>query len=91
MRGCRGKETAAPLRFAPVGMTVLLQGQVSFAEALDDTTKVSSRPERSVVEGPAVSSIRALIRSFPRINAGLPPAGLPPARRRAPPIPCENL
>jgi hypothetical protein len=36
-------------------MTILLQGQVILAEALSGTTELSSRPERSVVEGPAVS------------------------------------
>jgi len=53
-----GKETAGPstpLRFAPVGMTILLQGQLFLAEALAGITELSSRPERSVVEGPAVS------------------------------------
>jgi hypothetical protein len=35
-------------------MTILLQGQVFLAEALAGTTELSSRPERSVVEGPAV-------------------------------------
>ena len=56
------KQQVPPLRFAPVGMTILLQGQVFFAEALAATTEtlaatteLSSRPERSVVEGPAVS------------------------------------
>jgi hypothetical protein len=36
-------------------MTILLQGQVILAEALSGTTELSSRPERSVVEGTAVS------------------------------------
>jgi hypothetical protein len=48
-------ETAGPLRCALVGTTILLQGQVSLAEALAGTAELSSRPERSVVERPAVS------------------------------------
>jgi hypothetical protein len=36
-------------------MTMLLRGQVFLAEALAGLTALSSRPERSVVEGPAVS------------------------------------
>jgi hypothetical protein len=35
-------------------MTILLQGQVFPAKALVGPTELSSRPERSVVEGPAV-------------------------------------
>jgi hypothetical protein len=46
-----------PLRYAPVEMTILLQGQVFLAEALAGTTKLSSRTERSTVEGPAVSLV----------------------------------
>jgi hypothetical protein len=49
------KPQVPPLRYAPVGMTILLQGQAFLAEALASTTELSSRPERSVVEGPAVS------------------------------------
>jgi len=36
-------------------MTILLPGQVFPVEAPAGTTELSSRPERSVVEGPAVS------------------------------------
>jgi hypothetical protein len=36
-------------------MTILLQGQVFLGETLAGTAELSSRPERSVVEGPAVS------------------------------------
>ena len=36
-------------------MTILLHGQVLLTEALAGTAELSSRPERSVVEGPAVS------------------------------------
>jgi hypothetical protein len=36
-------------------MTILLQGQVFLAKAFSGTTELSSRAERSVVEGPAVS------------------------------------
>jgi hypothetical protein len=49
------KPQVPPLRFAPVGMTIPWRGQGSLAEALAGTPKLSSRPERSVVEGPAVS------------------------------------
>jgi hypothetical protein len=55
VRGWGKKQQVPPLRYAPVGMTILLQGQVLLAEALAGTTELSSRPERSVVEGPAVS------------------------------------
>jgi hypothetical protein len=48
------------LRFAPVGMTILLLGQVFLAEALTGTSELSSRPERSGVEGPAVAFPRVL-------------------------------
>ena len=52
-----GRETqqVPPLRYAPVGMTILLHGQVLLTEALAGTAELSSRPERSAVEGPAVS------------------------------------
>ena len=53
-----------PLRFAPVGMTILLRGQVFLAEALAVITELSSRPERSVVEGPAVLSAGTHTRSL---------------------------
>src|SRR5580692_10736424 len=51
-----GRETqqVPPLRYAPVGMTILLHGQVLLTEALAGTAELSSRPERSAVEGPAV-------------------------------------
>jgi hypothetical protein len=49
-----GKPQVPPLRFAPVGTTILLRGQVLRAEVLAGTTELSSRPERSEVEGPAV-------------------------------------
>jgi hypothetical protein len=52
------KQQVPPLRFAPVGMTSSITGQVFLAEALAGTTELSSRPERSVVEGPAVSFSR---------------------------------
>jgi len=39
----------------PVGMTIPSQSEIFYAEALAGTTKLSSRPERSAVEGPAVS------------------------------------
>jgi len=48
------KPQVPPLRFAPVGMTILLQGQ-AFPPKLLGKTELSSRPERSAVEGPAVS------------------------------------
>ena len=35
-------------------MTILLHGQVLLTEAFAGTAELSSRPERSVVEGPAV-------------------------------------
>jgi hypothetical protein len=35
-------------------MTILSRGQVSLAEAFAETTELSSRPERSAAEGPAV-------------------------------------
>jgi hypothetical protein len=49
------KPQVPPLRFAAVGMTILSWGQVFLAKALAGATQLSSRPERSVVEGPAVS------------------------------------
>ena len=49
------KQQVPPLRYASVGMTILLQGQVLLAEALAGTAELSSRPKRSEVEGPAVS------------------------------------
>jgi hypothetical protein len=41
------KPQVPPLRFAPVGMTILLRGQVSLHEALTGATELSSRPERT--------------------------------------------
>jgi hypothetical protein len=41
------KTQVPPLRYAPVGMTILLQGQVFLAGALAGTTELSSRPERT--------------------------------------------
>jgi hypothetical protein len=49
------KPQVPPLRFAPVGMTILLCPQELQREILDPAIELSSRPERSVVEGPAVS------------------------------------
>jgi hypothetical protein len=49
-----GKQQVPPLRYAPVGMTILLCPQELQREILDSATELSSRPERSVVEGPAV-------------------------------------
>jgi hypothetical protein len=47
----RGKKPQVPpLRFAPVGMTILFA-----IENVCSQAELSSRPERSVVEGPAVS------------------------------------
>ena len=46
-----------PLRYAPVGMTTHLQGDDAHSVKLltvNGVTKLSSRPERSAVEGPAV-------------------------------------
>src|ERR1700677_707486 len=48
LRECRGAQQVPPLRYAPVGMTILLEYEIS------PQTNLSSRPERSVVEGPAV-------------------------------------
>ena len=42
--------------YAPVGMTILLCPQEFSLETLDPATELSSRPERSAVEGPAVPS-----------------------------------
>src|ERR1700677_4968410 len=44
------KQQVPPLRYAPVGMTLSVWGPTSLSEK-----ELSSRPERSVVEGPAVS------------------------------------
>ena len=63
-----GKEPQVPpLRFAPVGMTILSRGQVFIAEAFACTTDLSSRPERSAVEGPAVLS-RVLTHALKALN-----------------------
>ena len=43
----RKKQQVPPLRFAPVGMTILLDGQVLLGEILASTTELSSRPERT--------------------------------------------
>src|ERR1700761_9495878 len=43
-----------PLRFAPVGMTILVCPQELRREIRHLASELSSRPERSVVEGPAV-------------------------------------
>jgi hypothetical protein len=45
----RVEQQVPPLRFATVGMTILFRG-----EDLGIKTNLSSRPERSEVEGPAV-------------------------------------
>ena len=47
------KPQVPPLRYAPVGMTML---RVVSKDGSCSVTKLSSRPERSVVEGPAVSA-----------------------------------
>jgi hypothetical protein len=49
------KPQVPPLRCAPVGMTILLRGQLQFRSILPASKELSSRPERSAVEGPAVS------------------------------------
>jgi hypothetical protein len=46
----QGAPQVPPLRFAPVGMTILSQVLSFLAEALAAITKLSSRPERSVVD-----------------------------------------
>jgi hypothetical protein len=46
------KPQVPPLRFAPVGMTILSRGQVFLAEALAGTKELSSRPEESWAFGP---------------------------------------
>jgi hypothetical protein len=54
----RKKQQVPPLRCAPVGMTNFLQETASKAvgrRVVNGPTELSSRPERSVVEGPAVS------------------------------------
>src|SRR5580658_9918461 len=51
-KGGRLKPQVPPLRCAPVGMTILCGYQHPGTQ-----TNLSSRPERSVVEGPAVSAI----------------------------------
>ena len=54
--GLSGKKPQVPpLRFAPVGMTILLCPLQLQGEILALATELSSRPERSAVEGPAVS------------------------------------
>ena len=47
------EQQVPPLRCAPVGMTILLHHGELSREIIDFETKLSSRPERSVVEGPA--------------------------------------
>ena|SRR5271156_2887189 len=42
---------------APVGMTILLHNGELSRPIIDFKTELSSRPERSVVEGPAVNAI----------------------------------
>ena len=54
-RGRWGVPRSRKSGYAPVGLTILLHGQVLLTEALAGTAELSSRPERSVVEGPAVS------------------------------------
>ena len=49
------KPQVPPLRFAPVGMTILLWPQELQGEIPNPAIELSSRPERSVVEGPVVS------------------------------------
>ena len=48
------KPQVPPLRYAPVGMTIQLDNERYHSEIIDFSTKLSSRPERSAVEGPAV-------------------------------------
>jgi hypothetical protein len=52
----RKKPQVPPLRFAPGGDDNSVGPQEVQREILDLAIKLSSRPERSVVEGPAVSS-----------------------------------
>ena len=47
VRTVKKKPQVPPLRFAPVGMTSSITGQVFLAEALAGTTELSSRPERT--------------------------------------------
>ena len=60
-------------------MTILLHGQVLLTEALAGTAELSSRPERSAVEGPAVS-LPVLTQTLFRAGLGLAtgPTGLAP-------------
>jgi hypothetical protein len=56
--GPEEKQQVPPLRCASVGMTILWQGdgpKTVRRMAVDGPTELSSRPKRSVVEGPAVS------------------------------------
>jgi hypothetical protein len=52
------EQQVPPLRYAPVGMTIHQWGE-------GFTTELSSRPERSVVEGPAVFSVGSEFARFP--------------------------
>ena len=60
------KPQVSPLRFAPVETTKLLSSgpQSLGEESAVDAATLSSRPERSAVERPAVSSSVALARSL---------------------------
>src|ERR1700761_2675029 len=49
------KPQVPPLRYAPVGMTILFRGARNSRRSSRGHIELSSRPERSVVEGPAVS------------------------------------
>jgi hypothetical protein len=51
------EQQVPPLRYAPVGMTILLREMAPRAVRqlhVNGPTELSSRPERSAVEGPAV-------------------------------------
>jgi hypothetical protein len=48
------KPQVPPLRYAPVGMTILLRVDYCFVASIPVSKELSSRPERSAVEGPAV-------------------------------------
>src|SRR5580658_5266598 len=63
----RKKQQVPPLRYAPVGMTILLGNGHNHSEIIDFSTKLSSRPERSAVEGPAV------LFPYPRLGAPFKP------------------
>jgi hypothetical protein len=72
-----GRENRRSLHFASLGMTIRLCPQELQREIFDPSKKLSSRPERSVVEGPAVSFPRTRSRSSIKPHkVGLAFAGL---------------